>query len=666
MLEIRNGKKAFENRVLFDNLNIKFPEKGFFMVVGPSGCGKSTLLKILSGLVSLDNGAVFYDGIKLKDKRDFTNFRKQHVSFIFQDYGLIENYSVYQNVKLPLLIRKDIKTNEKIKEALKKVGLTDKNNIKCQYLSGGEKQRVAIARVLVSDSDIIFSDEPSGSLDETNAIVVFEALKKISKTKLVICVTHNLELANKYGDYIYKFGEKYSLSPKPIKNEKKKIKFVNIPLDDRVKMSICSLFYRKMRMFLSILSYSLVVLFLLLTLSLSKGINDTLSDNISSYLNYNQINVSQSESSTLGDSGFSLIKMKRPSRNDLVKILQGYHYKISYSFDYLFSQCKFYSEDEELNLNFKPVDFIFNGKYEQCGALINKMTVNQVFVNQKAAEMIGDNLKIVVQKEIETYDEYFNKAVDNFYFEKDLIVIKIVKEFNFMAIPIVYYSYPAYEKYLMNEIIPNASYLYKKPISFFERLTTLSSDSEDVSSYAFLIFTDEKIVLEIKKVLESNNYAVSSYPLDNGKNLLDILNSIELILYIFTILSGVIVIFLVGMIMYSMVIDRRKEVGILQVIGIDTFQINKMFAIDGALISLISSVISIVSLHPLLKIINDIIERKIGIQNLLKLPYLTFYESGNLFFIIVIIICIILGLFLGFIPSLLSSKVEINEIMKED
>jgi len=666
MLEIRNGKKAFENRVLFNNLNIKFPEKGFFMIVGPSGCGKSTLLKVLSGLISLDSGAVFYNGLKLNDKRDFTSFRKRHVSFVFQDYGLIENYSVYQNVKLPLMIRKNIKINEKINAALEKVGLTGKNNVKCQYLSGGEKQRVAIARVLVSDSDIVFSDEPSGSLDETNAAIVFEALKKISETKLVICVTHNLELANKYGDYIYKFGEKYSLSSTLVKKESKNIKFINIPLEDRVNMSVCSLLYRKTRMFLSILSYSLVVLFLLLTLSLSKGINDTLNDNISSYLNYNQINVSQSESSTLGDSGFSLVKMKRPSRQDLVKILQGYHYKLSYSFDYLFSQCKFYSEDKELDLSFKPVDFIYDGKYKQYSSLINKMTTNQVFINQKAAEMISDNLKIIGQKEIETYDEYFNKAVDNFYFERDLSIIKVVKEFDFMSIPIVYYSYQAYEKYLMNEIIPNASYLYKKPISYFERLSTLSSDSEDVSSYAFLVFTDENLVLDIKEKLENNDYTVSSYPLDNGKNLLDILNSIELILYIFTILSGIIVIFLVGMIMYSMVVDRKKEVGILQVIGINSHQINKIFAFDGALISLISSVISIVFLCPLLKVVNDIIERKIGIQNLLKLPTLSIYESENLFFIVVIVSCVILGLFLGYIPSLLSSRVEINEIMKEE
>lgn len=666
MLEIRNGKKAFENRVLFNNLNIKFPEKGFFMIVGPSGCGKSTLLKVLSGLISLDSGAVFYNGLKLNDKRDFTSFRKRHVSFVFQDYGLIENYSVYQNVKLPLMIRKNIKINEKINEALKKVGLTGKNNVKCQYLSGGEKQRVAIARVLVSDSDIVFSDEPSGSLDETNAAIVFETLKKISETKLVICVTHNLELANKYGDYIYKFGEKYSLSSALVKKESKNIKFINIPLEDRVNMSVCSLLYRKTRMFLSILSYSLVVLFLLLTLSLSKGINDTLNDNISSYLNYNQINVSQSESSTLGDSGFSLVKMKRPSRQDLVKILQGYHYKLSYSFDYLFSQCKFYSGDKELDLSFKPVDFIYDGKYKQYSSLINKMTTSQVFINQKAAEMISDNLKIIGQKEIETYDEYFNKAVDNFYFERDLSIIKVVKEFDFMSIPIVYYSYQAYEKYLMNEIIPNASYLYKKPISYFERLSTLSSDSEDVSSYAFLVFTDENLVLDIKEKLENNDYTVSSYPLDNGKNLLDILNSIELILYIFTILSGIIVIFLVGMIMYSMVVDRKKEVGILQVIGINSHQINKIFAFDGALISLISSVISIVFLCPLLKVVNDIIERKIGIQNLLKLPTLSIYESENLFFIVVIVSCVILGLFLGYIPSLLSSRVEINEIMKEE
>ena len=187
-------------------IDITFNEKGIVGILGPSGCGKSTMLNIIGGLDKYTSGDLLINGRSTKTytDKDWDTYRNHSIGFIFQQYNLIPHLTLVENVELALTIA-GLTSKEKRKmstDALKIVGLEGAENKRPNQLSGGQQQRVAIARAIVNNPDIILADEPTGALDTDTSIQVMEILKKISKKKLIIMVTHNPDLANKYSDRI--------------------------------------------------------------------------------------------------------------------------------------------------------------------------------------------------------------------------------------------------------------------------------------------------------------------------------------------------------------------------------------------------------------------------------------------------------------------------------
>ena len=210
MLEISDIKKDYvlkdQSVNALKGINICFRRSEFVAILGPSGCGKTTLLNIIGGLDRYTSGDLIIDGIstkKFKDK-DWDNYRNHRVGFVFQNYNLIQHQTVLENVELALTLS-GVKKAERRKRAiqvLEKVGLGDKLKSKPNQLSGGQMQRVAIARALVNDPEIILADEPTGALDSKTSVQIMDLLKEVSKDRLVIMVTHNPDLANKYANRI--------------------------------------------------------------------------------------------------------------------------------------------------------------------------------------------------------------------------------------------------------------------------------------------------------------------------------------------------------------------------------------------------------------------------------------------------------------------------------
>ena len=183
-------------------IDINFRESEFVAILGQSGCGKTTLLNIIGGLDRYTSGDLEINGIstkKYKDK-DWDRYRNHSIGFVFQSYNLIPHQTVLANVELALTISGVSKTERRRRatEALKRVGLGDQIKKKPNQMSGGQVQRVAIARALVNDPDILLADEPTGALDTETSVAVMEILKEVAKDKLVIMVTHNPDLAEKY------------------------------------------------------------------------------------------------------------------------------------------------------------------------------------------------------------------------------------------------------------------------------------------------------------------------------------------------------------------------------------------------------------------------------------------------------------------------------------
>ena len=215
MLQIKNISKQYRTGELVQNalndVSLNFRDNEFVAILGPSGSGKTTLLNIIGGLDRYDSGDLIINGIstkKYKD-RDWDSYRNHTIGFVFQSYNLIPHQNILSNVELALTISGISKSERKkrAKEALEKVGLGDQLHKRPNQMSGGQMQRVAIARALVNDPDILLADEPTGALDSETSIQVMDLLNEVAKDRLVIMVTHNPELAEKYANRVVNLAD---------------------------------------------------------------------------------------------------------------------------------------------------------------------------------------------------------------------------------------------------------------------------------------------------------------------------------------------------------------------------------------------------------------------------------------------------------------------------
>ena len=302
MLKLKNIKKTYvsgdEKVEALKGINIEFRKSEFVSILGQSGCGKTTLLNIIGGLDRYTSGDLIINGKSTKDfkDRDWDAYRNYSVGFVFQSYNLIGHQTVLSNVELALTIsgvsRKERK--QRAVKALEEVGLKEQIHKKPNQLSGGQMQRVAIARALVNNPDIILADEPTGALDTKTSVQVMEILKKISKDKLIIMVTHNPELAEKYSSRIIKILDgKITDDSDPIEHQKEekqqdtKKRRTSMKFLTALRLSLNNLMTKKGRTILTSFAGSIGIIGIALILAISTGvqnyINKVEEDTLSSY-----------------------------------------------------------------------------------------------------------------------------------------------------------------------------------------------------------------------------------------------------------------------------------------------------------------------------------------------------------------------------------------------
>ena len=293
MLELKKITKKYKTtnyeQIALNKIDICFRKNEFVSILGPSGSGKTTLLNIIGGLDHTTSGELIINEIstkKYKD-RDWDSYRNHRIGFVFQNYNLISHQSILSNVEIALTLS-GVSTKErkrKAKLALKAVGLEHHIRKKPNQLSGGQMQRVAIARALVNNPDILLADEPTGALDSKTSIQIMEIIKKISKDKLVIMVTHNPELAKKYSSRIielkdgniindtnpYQGEENTSNIPTSNKRNNKR---TSMNFKAALSLSLNNLMTKKGRTILTAFAGSIGIIGIALILSLSNGVNN--------------------------------------------------------------------------------------------------------------------------------------------------------------------------------------------------------------------------------------------------------------------------------------------------------------------------------------------------------------------------------------------------------
>ena len=198
MITLNNISKKYNEKNIVRNFNLKINKGEFISIVGESGSGKTTLLNIIGLLEKQTSGDIVVMGIKNPTSKELTKLQREFYGYVFQNYALIEEDSVQTNLKLALKYNKVIDKQAEINRALKLVGLEGYNKKKVFELSGGEQQRLALARIMLKKCEIILADEPTGNLDNKNRDIVFKILKDLNKQgKTIVIVTHDNYIANK-------------------------------------------------------------------------------------------------------------------------------------------------------------------------------------------------------------------------------------------------------------------------------------------------------------------------------------------------------------------------------------------------------------------------------------------------------------------------------------
>ena len=309
MLKLENIVKDYEVAgkpfPALKGVSLSFRDSEFVSILGPSGSGKTTLLNIIGGLDHYTSGDLEIDGASTKgfSDRDWDNYRNHKVGFIFQSYNLIPHQNVLENVELALTISgvKKAERRKRAEEALRKVGLGEMLHKKPNQLSGGQCQRVAIARALVNDPSILLADEPTGALDTKTSIQIMDLLKEVAKDRLVIMVTHNPELAEKYSSRIVSLKDGLIVQDSCPPKDEEEGKLAEIP-SKKAKLSLSQSFYLSFRNLFSKAKRTAMVCFagsigivgVSLVLAISSGISGYIASMQDDMLSGNPVSISSS------------------------------------------------------------------------------------------------------------------------------------------------------------------------------------------------------------------------------------------------------------------------------------------------------------------------------------------------------------------------------------
>ena len=304
MIELKNVSKSYRlangvEKKALNCVSLNFPDTGLVFVVGKSGSGKSTLLNIIGGLDKEDSGEVIVDGKSLKHfkNEDYDYYRNEYIGFVHQEANLIPDYNVYENIMISLKLKGMKISYEDCDKLLDYLSLNDLGNRNINELSGGEKMRVSIARALVKNPKILICDEPTGSLDLETGNQIFKILKSVSKDRLVIVVTHDINNAKTYGDYLIQIDNGSIISNNLVCETLPSASFRStrskLPFKEKFRFAFKNLFNNKVKMFFSLLLTFLSFVFLLIA------------------LNFNNVDIAYTQSIVLNDLGYNKVLIKK-------------------------------------------------------------------------------------------------------------------------------------------------------------------------------------------------------------------------------------------------------------------------------------------------------------------------------------------------------------------
>ncbi|WEV39837.1 ABC transporter ATP-binding protein/permease [Lactobacillus sp. ESL0681] len=306
MLQLKDLRKSYHVgdtiTHALDDVSISFRDQEFVAILGPSGSGKTTMLNVIGGLDQYDSGDLIINGKSTKNfkETDWDAYRNNSVGFVFQNYNLISHLSIIDNVELGMNLSgvPTKERHERAQAALEQVGLKEQVNKRPNQLSGGQMQRVAIARALANDPDILLCDEPTGALDTETSEQIMKLIKRLSKDRLVIMVTHNPELANEYATRTVNFQDGKILNDSDPYNPKEekdtfKLKRTKMSYWNAIKLSFTNILTKKGRTILTAFASSIGIISIAIVLAISNGFQKQIDNTMSKALAKYPVSINQ-------------------------------------------------------------------------------------------------------------------------------------------------------------------------------------------------------------------------------------------------------------------------------------------------------------------------------------------------------------------------------------
>ena len=641
-------------------MNLTFGSSGLVAIVGKSGSGKSTLLNLLAMIDTPSSGEIYLNGIPYSkyDKKHRTNFYSNEIGIVFQSYNLLDDLTAFENVEIASQISGKRRCKKQTKEALEIVGIKEELfNLKASRLSGGEKQKVSIARALINSPNIVLCDEPTGALDSDNSIKVMEILKDISKTKLVVIVSHNLPLVNKYADRIIELSDGKIIRDE---NNTKDNGLVNDKTNKKKnnsswvsKLALKNYKKRIKRNLISSLAFTISLAMLYLVVGFISNKDEAVKNACYRQLNFGVGEVSIEVASNDGGT-LSIVKQNRPPLETLMddpKISKIFN--ICPNFSAILPQnIGILYDDEPLDdLLFTPI-YSFNSGYIDRSLLLEdkdylRDDLDTLIINEYARTMIGKAIKkdplneyVKVKHEIQTtyINEIGEYIIDSFIFERSMKIVAVCNEINYLPNAKLYYSYSALIEYMQDYILNNLSTYNGYDITWYDRVMN-ADDYSYLSGYSYLLFLKDINLKSklFKSDIISSPFSYNSQSLLLSNSLLSFLQVAEYGLILFLAITFLGTIIILSIVSFTAFSEDHKTSAVLSSLGASDGEIRDIYLQESLLIGLSSYVVSIGASIGLSILINSIISSFINLYDLIKIPFFSFLGVKLLFPILVLI-----------------------------
>lgn len=652
MLRLNNVCKSYNGFKVINNISIEFPSKGLYAILGESGCGKTTLFNIIAALDTPTSGNVLFGDINITklDDKTRSSYRKNICTIIYQNNYLCPYLNGEENIEMANKIKN---TEHKLNDYAEKLGVMHCLSKLPKCMSGGEQQRVSLIRSLLCNNPVILADEPTGSLDSINSHVVMDILKNESKNKLVIIVTHDMELASKYADKILHL-EKGVIKEKVIAKE---IKYSQNGLFDYRNISFRNLFFWSFKSFINrknryipiIFCYVICITFLFLVLGGKTGVSNYLTTLIEKRFDYEYINIYTIKENHLDSIDENLL--------DLIQKYDG-DVEVAVSFDNYISQFlkiegldeKEYYELKVVNMNDNKIviNDLLSKKLKLSKVIINgEIIIPYVSGNKLISErkFISINSKIdAVIEEGELYNTpklYLSRDFINEVFG-DIKMGLIANELSLEALTIreYFYEYPEFCNMPLQIVIKNKKIktkLYDELLAI-ENTYPQYSLSTQTKNYNIVETGDEMLRTTFKNIIDMGQIVI-----------------IMLILFLVFIITSII-----SLMLYYSSKERSKEFALIRTFGGSKIDISKLILFESFYISFFVLIISIFVSYILSYMTYLNSSSILNINNLFNIFQFRFIDV-----VTIIIICFSVTFFSSFSSILKTYKANIFGIFKD-